>query len=75
MGDVEGEYFECDGVAVKTELFIFSEYIIVNGGTHGVAGVVDGEVRDADDHDLWGEWGGFFPGGAFAVAGQGFFAL
>jgi uncharacterized membrane protein len=75
MGDVEGQYFECDGVAVESELFIFREYIIVDGDAQGVAGVVDGEVRDADDHDLWGKGGGFLPGGAFALAGQGFFAL
>jgi uncharacterized membrane protein len=37
--------------------------------------VVDGEVRDADDHDLWRKGGGFFPGGAFALTGQPFFAL
>ncbi len=75
MGDVEGEYFECDGIAVESKLFVFREYIIVDGDAQGVAGVVDGEVRDADDHDLWGQGGGFFPGGAFAVAGQGFFVL
>ena len=37
--------------------------------------MIDGEVRDADDHDLWGQGRGFFPGSEFAVAGQGFFAL
>src|ERR1700733_3661880 len=53
--DIEREYLQGIGIAVKTDRLIFRIYVIIYRYVHRVSRVVDGKIRDTHHHDLWGE--------------------
>src|SRR5882724_9064555 len=52
--DIEGEYFGGDCVTLKSLHFILGKNIAVIGNIPYIPGMVDGKVRDPDDHYLGG---------------------
>ena len=52
MGYVEREDIERNGITVEAGFFVLRVHVIPHGDAHRVAGMVDGEIRDAGDRVL-----------------------